>query len=69
MKLSGKRAVFLLYACALLLPALSCSFTEWAGTAGETAEAETLARQIRAGGVTAETGADSGTKRQEAVEE
>lgn len=53
MKLSGKRAVFLLYACALLLPALSCSFTEWAGTAGETAE----------------TGADSGTKRQEAVEE
>lgn len=50
MKLSGKRAVFLLYACALLLPALSCSFTEWAGTAGETA-------------------ADSGTKRQEAVEE
>ena len=69
MKLSGKRSVFLLYACALLLPALSCSFTEWAGTAGETAEAETLARQIRAGGVTAETGADSGTKRQEAVEE
>ena len=54
MKLPGKRAVFLLYACALLLPVLAGSFREQAGAGKVTAKAEAPVRETGAGGRTAE---------------
>ena len=70
MKLPGKRAVFLLYACALLLPVLAGSFREQAGAGKVTAKTEAPVRETGTGGGTVETGAggrtaetDAGSKR------
>ena len=52
MKLPGKRAVFLLYACALLLPVLAGSFREQAGAGKVTAKTEAPVRETGTGGGT-----------------
>lgn len=61
MKLPGKRAVFLLYACALLLPVLAGSFREQAGAGKMTAKTEAPVRETGTGGGTVETGAGGRT--------
>ena len=61
MKLPGKRAVFLLYACALLLPVLAGSFREQAGAGKVTAKTEAPVRETGTGGGTVETGAGGRT--------